>query len=78
MILDSNELTKLKHLESQFFWDRLASFGLLGLIIEPHINLPISTHCRLDRLAQTIYWKSPISILGISGNVIEIFLEKNG
>ena len=25
------------------------------------------THCRLNRLSRTIYWKSPISILGTSG-----------
>ena len=35
-------------------------------------------HCRLDRLPHTIHWKSPISSLGMSGNVIEIFLVKNG
>ena len=37
----------------------------------------VLTHCRLDRL-RTIYWKSPVSVLDMSGNVIEIFLEKNG
>ena len=36
------------------------------------------THCRLNRLSHTIYWKSPISILGTSGYEIYIFLEKNG
>ena len=25
------------------------------------------THCRLNELPHTIYWKSPISILGMSG-----------
>ena len=25
------------------------------------------THCRLNELTHTIYWKSPISILGRSG-----------
>ena len=34
------------------------------------------THCRLNRLSHTIYWKSPISILGMSGYVIYRFLEK--
>ena len=36
------------------------------------------THCRLNRLSHTIYWKTPISILGTSGYEIYIFLEKNG
>ena len=27
----------------------------------------ILTHCRLNRFPHTIYWKSPISILGASG-----------
>ena len=36
------------------------------------------THCRLNRLSHTIYWKSPISILGRWGYEIYIFLEKNG
>ena len=36
------------------------------------------THCRRNRLSHTIYWKSPISILGMSGYEIYIFLEKNG
>ena len=36
------------------------------------------THCRLNRLSHTIYWKSPISILGTYGYEIYIFLEKNG
>ena len=36
------------------------------------------THCILNRLSHTIYWNSPISILGTSGYEIYIFLEKNG
>ena len=36
------------------------------------------THCRLNRLSDTIYWKHPISILGTSGYEIYIFLKKNG
>ena len=35
------------------------------------------THCRLNRLSHTIYWNSPISILGMSGYEIYIFLKKN-
>ena len=42
------------------------------------ITLSILTHCILNRLSHTIYWKSPISILGMSGYKIYIFLEKNG
>ena len=36
------------------------------------------THCVRNRLSHTIYWKSPISILGTPGFEIYIFLEKNG
>ena len=39
-------------------------------LIEYRICLDYSntlTHCRRNRLSQTIYWKSPISILGTSG-----------
>ena len=36
------------------------------------------THCRLNELIHIIYWKSLILILGMSGYVILIFLEKNG
>ena len=36
------------------------------------------THCRLNSLSHTIYWKSPISILGMSSYEIYIFQEKNG
>ena len=36
------------------------------------------THCRLNALPHTIYKKILISILGMSGYVIWIFLEKNG
>ena len=39
-----------------------------------YLNL---THFGLNRLSHTIYWKSPISILGTSGYEIYIFLEKN-
>ena len=34
------------------------------------------THFILNRLSHTIYWKSPISVLGISGYTMYIFLEK--
>ena len=32
-------------------------------------------HSILNRLSHTIYWRSPISILGTSGYEIYIFLE---
>ena len=35
------------------------------------------THCRLNELPHTIYWKILISILDTSGYEIQIFLEKN-
>ena len=35
--------------------------------------LPCLTYCRLNRLSHTIYWKSPISILGTAGYEIYIF-----
>ena len=34
------------------------------------------THCILNRLSHTIYWKSPIAILGTSSYEIYVFLEK--
>ena len=40
--------------------------------------LSFLTHCRLNEEPHTIYWKILISILGLSGCVINIFLEKNG
>ena len=36
------------------------------------------THSILNRRSHTIYWKTPISILGTFGYEIYIFLEKNG
>ena len=43
-----------------------------GKIIQVHHNL--LTHSRMNRLSHTIYWKSPISILGTFGHEILIFL----
>ena len=37
----------------------------------------ILTHFILNELSATVYWKSPISILVMSGYVTEIFLEQN-
>ena len=36
------------------------------------------THCILNGLSHTTYWKRPISILGTPGYEIYIFQEKNG
>ena len=44
-----------------------------SIVSDPEVLL---THCILNRLSHTIYWKSPISILGMSGYEIYIFLEK--
>ena len=46
----------------------------------PHRDhLPhLLTHCILNRFSHTMYWKSPISVLGTSGYEIYIFLKKNG
>ena len=32
-----------------------------------HMDIGLLTHCILNRLSHTIYWKSAISILGTSG-----------
>ena len=42
----------------------------------PEIILILLTHCILNRLSHTMYWKNPISILGTSRYEIYIFLEK--
>ena len=70
------------------FWDHrhiVPDMGISshwGLIIVPgqevHVNGDHLTHFILNRLYHTIYWKSPISILGTSGYEIYKFLEKNG
>ena len=41
-------------------------------------NLEFLTHCRLNELTHTTYWKFLISILGMWGYVIKVFWEKNG
>ena len=41
------------------------------------VNISL-THCRLNELPHNICWKIPILILGMSGIVIQIFLEKKG
>ena len=46
---------------------------MISLSEEVHVCL---THFILNRLSHTIYWNSPISILGMSGYVMYIFLEK--
>ena len=52
-------------------------FRMSSAEILPRV-LSIVTHCIWNRLYHTIYWKSPISILGKPGYGIYIFLEKNG
>ena len=54
-----------------FIWDwtslKTHRTSLLSLLL---------AHCRLNILSHTVYWKSPISILGMSGYEIYIFLKK--
>ena len=50
--------------------DEMANFTL-----DPFIH-SILTHFILNRLSHTIHWKSPISILGMSGYIMYIMLEK--
>ena len=42
----------------------------------PSINTNNCTYFRLNKLPHTIYWKSTILILGMSGYGVKIFLEK--
>ena len=44
-----------------------------NLIMMLHTYVFKLIHCRLSELPHTIYWKILISILGMSGYVIEIF-----
>ena len=39
----------------------------LKIETERDVNSKTLTHCILNRLSHTIYWKSPILILGMSG-----------
>ena len=55
----------------------IAYASLNNPLMKPSTDLFL-TYCILNRLSHTIYWKSPISILGTSGYEIYIFLEKNG
>ena len=48
-------------------WAEMVSGGMVSL-----------THCILNRLSHTLYWKSPVSILGTPSYDIYIFLQKNG
>ena len=46
------------------------------LCLSKKLNRSILTHCRLNRLSHTIYWKSSVSILGTAGYEVYIFLKK--
>ena len=52
--------------------------GQLSIVWEKYVHRCWLTHCILNRLSHTIYWKSPISILGTASYEIYIFLEKKG
>ena len=58
-----------------YFQDGWLHLAYMNELLKCHASL---THCILNRLSHTIYWKSPISSLGTSGYEIYIFLEKNG
>ena len=54
-------------------------YGEIEKVIQELLSdTPPLTPCLLNRFSHTIYWKSPISILGTSCYEIYIFLEKNG
>ena len=36
-------------------------------VLSAEVVIGALTHCILNRLSHTVYWKSPISILGASG-----------
>ena len=42
-----------------------------------HVYTVLLTHCRLNEISHTIYWKLLILILGISGSVIYILEASN-
>ena len=46
-------------------------------IIDAQDSRHVLTHCTLNKFLHTIYLKSPISILGKSGYVSQIFQKKN-
>ena len=67
--------------KEQFYWQSavlLAKRGSAKLCwpATALITTCLLTHFILNRLSHTIYWKSPISILGMSGYIVYIFLEK--
>ena len=51
---------------------------LMACPLKTLLSLHCLTHCILNRLSNTLYWKSPISVLSMSGYKIYIFLKKNG
>ena len=57
--------------------DDLNLLTLLMLEITFSLDAAHLTHCRLNRLSNTIYSKSPISILCTPGYEMYIFLEKS-
>ena len=74
-----NELVKLTMLWTTGPWIfTLPSPPSIWFMCSGLFYLTLLTHCILNRLSHTTYWKGPISILGMSGYEIYIFLEKNG
>ena len=70
-----------------YFWQKVFSFrvdlfrmeGNTVLTVLPLLKMYVTlTHCKLNELPHITYWKILILIIGMSGYMIKIFLEKNG
>ena len=48
-------------------WDVGLCTHIIQLLVFSWLTSELLTHCRLRKLPHILYWKSPISILGISG-----------
>ena len=65
--------------ENTYFLTYVPNENSISLLIHAvWLILCCLPHSILNKLSPIIYWKSPISILGMSGYVIKIFPEKNG
>ena len=57
---------ELFHDAAHIFYSVISLYKLVRLLRLVLAFIAHLTHCRLNRLPHTIYWKSPISILGMS------------
>ena len=78
--MSSTTFCMVAHLLMQHQLDSYSTGAVrVQLMLHKQVSVMLGlTHCIRNRLYNTIYWKSPISILGTSGYEICIFLEKNG